>query len=160
MVRRDVGRKGRDRAEYRDRRRPRPGGRGSERLFDRGLVAADVVWGGRRRPVQGRFHGQYVLENGRLHVKLEGVDAGAAGEPGPSLWVPAEAVTRPDPLVLRSEIWELPAGTERDFVLRSVPWSSAIRCGSTERPSSWAASGRARWNWCSPWTCPRRGPLM
>lgn len=88
--------------------------------FDQGLVAADVVWGGRRRSVQGRFHGQYVLENGRLHVKLEGVDGGASDGPGPSLWVAAGGIIRPDPLVLRSEIWELPAGTERDFVLRSV----------------------------------------
>lgn len=111
--------------------------RGGERAeappFDHGLVAADVVRGGRRRPVQGRFHGQYVVENGRLHVKLEGIDAGAPGEPGPSLWVPGEGITRPDPLVLRSEIWELPAGTERDFVLRSVTltFSDQMReCGA------------------------------
>src|SRR5690606_15353388 len=104
------------------------GGRGQERSgergeappFDQGLVAADVVWGGRRRAVEGRFHGQYVVANGRLHVKLEGVDPGGSGGPGPAVWVAAEGITRPDRLVLRSEIWELPAGAERDFVLRSV----------------------------------------
>ena len=42
----------------------------------------------------------------------------AASVDGNSLWVSAAAVTSPDPLLLRSHLWEIPAGQEREFLLR------------------------------------------
>lgn len=95
--------------------------------------------------VTGRLAPGFLVENGHVIVQLTGVSP--AGDPlltgpsparesprgvspppadlaasvdGNSLWVSAASVTSPDALLLRSRLWELPAGQEREFVLRRL----------------------------------------
>lgn len=67
--------------------------------------------------VSGRL-GPFLIENGRLRVRLDRIEPETV--PEREAWFDAGEILAPDPLVLRSEIWEVPSGPERDVILRSL----------------------------------------
>lgn len=105
---------------------------------------------GRLFEITGKLTGTFLIENGRVLVRLndvapfkadddqaarkercdrdepsERVEWDALGERGGqsdwgSLWVDARSLKALQAIVLRSEIWEIPDGQERDVVLRSL----------------------------------------
>lgn len=90
-------------------------------------VKARVERRGHVISVTGRLTDEFLIENGRLWVRLEGIASGAGdgggGDDGAmarSLWVEAAGLDTRIPLVLRSEIWQIPGGQERDATLRSL----------------------------------------
>jgi len=70
--------------------------------------------------VSGRLTPGFIVENQRVMVKLTHVSPPPEGADGPELWIAATDVTSPRRLPLRSHLWELPAGQEREFVLRKL----------------------------------------
>src|SRR5690606_19057702 len=89
-------------------------------LDDRLPVSARVRWRGRPMDVSGRLTPGFIVENQRVMVKLTHVSPPPEGADGPELWIAATDVTSPRRLPLRSHLWELPAGQEREFVLRKL----------------------------------------
>src|SRR5690606_40004832 len=71
----------------------------------------------------------FLVENGRVLVRLEQVSPQPEGLAGTSLWVPAGQVEAPGGFTLRSHLCAIPAGQERDYALRTLilPVSRYVR---------------------------------
>ena len=81
---------------------------------------ARVQWGGRQLTVSGVLAPTFLVENGRVLVRLEQVSPQPEGLAGTSLWVPAGQVEAPGGFTLRSHLCAIPAGQERDYALRTL----------------------------------------
>jgi hypothetical protein len=94
-------------------------------------VTARTRWRGRPIEVSGRLEPGFIVENGRVMVKLTRVAPLPEGADAAALWVPMTDVDAADPLLLRSHLWEIPAGQERDFLLRklSITMAECIAAG-------------------------------
>lgn len=85
-----------------------------------GRVRAAVPWGGRIYELDGRLSGDFIFENGEIHLRITDLSGAPDGLGSFSLWVSGRDITGPDGIILRSERWEVPAGADRDLVLRSL----------------------------------------
>ncbi|MBO8140704.1 MAG: hypothetical protein H0Z37_00815 [Firmicutes bacterium] len=83
-------------------------------------ITARIRWRGHPYTITGRLVPSFLVENGRVVVLLDQVDPVPPGMDGSRLWVAAADVAKPHELDLRSRIWELPGGPEKDRAARTV----------------------------------------
>jgi len=83
-------------------------------------VTARLQWAGREYTVAGVLAPTFLVENGRVLVRLDQVSPQLDGLTGTSLWVPAGQVEAPGGLTLRSHLCSIPPGQERDYALRTL----------------------------------------
>lgn len=81
---------------------------------------ARIQWAGRPETVTGVRAPGFLVENGRVLVRLEQATPLPEGFNGTALWVPAAGVEEPADFTLRSQLCAIPAGQERDYALRTL----------------------------------------
>ncbi|HLT57185.1 MAG: hypothetical protein LOD91_08405 [Limnochordales bacterium] len=81
---------------------------------------ARIQWAGRPQTVTGVRAPDFLVENGRVLVRLEQVSPALEGLDGTALWVPAAQVETPKAFTLRSHLCAIPTGQERDYALRTL----------------------------------------
>jgi len=90
---------------------------------------ARIQWCGRPQTVQGALAPGFLVENGRVLVRLEQVSPHLDGMAGTGLWVPAADLETRAPVTLRSQLCAIPAGQEREYALRTLilPFTRYVR---------------------------------
>lgn len=92
-------------------------------------VLVEIERDGQLITALGFFTGSFIIENGRLLVPLTGLhppsnsqsnDTPVADVGDEDLWVDVRQIKSSKPIVLRSELWEVPGGQTRDVMLRSL----------------------------------------
>lgn len=89
-------------------------------LDDRLTVTARTRWQGKSVTVTGRLTPGFIVENERVIVRVTEVEPVPGGTDSASVWIPVQDITSATRIVLRSCLWEIPAGQERNFVLRKL----------------------------------------
>ena len=89
-------------------------------LTSTGTFTARIRWAGRPQSVTGVPAPDFLVENGRVLVRLQQVSPPLEGLNGTALWVPASDVEEPAAFTLRSHLCAIPAGQERDYALRTL----------------------------------------
>lgn len=100
-------------------------------MEDRLAVTARIRWRGEATSVVGRLAPGFTVANEQVVVRLTDVEPLLDGADGPAVWIPVSDIASPGAIVLRSHMWQIPAGQEREFVLRklSITISAQIAAG-------------------------------
>lgn len=61
-----------------------------------------------------------MVENEQVVVQVTDISPMLEGADSASVWIPVTDIISATPIVLRSRVWEIPAGQEQEFVMRTL----------------------------------------